>query len=68
MYVQQMYLNLMEAIGNRVAKEGNVEVGDMIEFETETSPRSPSKGENIIVRHVVTQNDLDEYRKYINAD
>ena len=68
MFVQQMFLNLMEAIERRIAVTGEVKVGDVLEFETETSPKSPSQGENLFVRHQVTQDDLDQYQKHIGAE
>jgi hypothetical protein len=64
MYMGQMFLHLMEAIEKKMNKTGKVEVGDVLEFETETSPRSPSKGKNIVVTHTVTLADLSNFEEY----
>jgi hypothetical protein len=56
-----MFVNMFEAIDEKVAKNGNVDVGEVVEFETETY-----RG-NKTIRHTLTQDDLDAYRKFIAA-
>ena len=60
-YVNRMFVNMFEAIDEKVAKNGNVDVGEVVEFETETY-----RG-NKTIRHTLTQDDLDAYRKFIAA-